>query len=303
MPRDHPVAFLYLSVDPAMVDVNVHPAKTEVRFRDPDALFGLILRSIREKLGGRSRRGGRRRPGRAPALRPGRHGLRGSRASPDPRPASPASSRSTAGAGTELRRGKPSPVAAARFLQAHRSYVVAETAEGIRIFDQHALHERKLFDELMARFAASRRRGPAAAHPVRRPTSSPPTGSSCSRTRRPLARLGLLIEDIRRRASVVLRSLPMPLRNASPERVLYRVLETLREAGRARRDDVIQRRRRAPRLQGRGQVRRRAFRTPRCARCSPTSGCIPRRGTARTAGTRRCCFRCRELENRFQRKK
>src|SRR5262249_25785404 len=128
------------------------PAKTEVRFRDPDSLFGLILRTIRERLaaapGAEVRTAYALAGAGAPAASAREPEAPPYETPPElafelPEPGPPGNGRAA-----------PTPPAP-RFIQAHRSYVVAETADGIRIFDQHALHERKLFDELLERFARS----------------------------------------------------------------------------------------------------------------------------------------------------
>jgi DNA mismatch repair protein MutL len=232
MPRDHPVAFLSLAVDPAMVDVNVHPAKTEVRFRDPDTLFGLVLRTIRATLeGGEFHRSAVARPSAIQAA--------GEPEAPDlafealPRPLPRPRETPAAVGGPE----GPEAVHAPRFIQLHRCYIVMESAEGIRILDQHALHERKLFDELMARFAGAAGEDQLLLIPFVADVG--PAERELLLSLAPeLCRAGLAIEAFGER-SVVLRSLPMVLRHASPERVFHAVLEGLQEAGRVARRDVV----------------------------------------------------------------
>jgi DNA mismatch repair protein MutL len=172
LPRDrHPAACLFLVVEPALVDVNVHPAKAEVRFRDPGLVRNLVVTGLRQALGA----GGHHMPA-APAS-PG--SLRAFR-----RPVAPAAidaaraAQAPAGLGEEAQPflalpaqeagirgdGAPHPPAdlppppeeagdrplgTAR-LQLFDTYILAQTPAGIVLVDQHAAHERLVYERLKA---------------------------------------------------------------------------------------------------------------------------------------------------------
>ena len=162
----HPMVALFLEAPPAMVDVNVHPAKTEVRFRDAGIVRGLIVGALRTALAAAGHRSsttvsdaalgafrphsGYARPlpmgnGYAPTI--GR-GLAESAAqfmapfdSPSARVEAPARD-----AGGEIASGN-FPLGVAR-AQLHETYIVAQTGAGVVIVDQHAAHERLLHEKL-----------------------------------------------------------------------------------------------------------------------------------------------------------
>jgi DNA mismatch repair protein MutL len=165
----HPMVALFVDGPTAEIDVNVHPAKAEVRFRDTGLVRGLIVGALRNALAAAGHRASSTVAAAAvAAFRPGdlhRHG--GNQAANLPRFAFPPPSLSLALAekGNEfLRPGEPeepapegpvgeAPLGAAR-AQLHGTYILAETASGIVLVDQHAAHERLVYERMKEALAA-----------------------------------------------------------------------------------------------------------------------------------------------------
>jgi DNA mismatch repair protein MutL len=178
----HPAAALYLTLDPTLVDVNVHPAKAEVRFRDPALVRGLIIGALRHVLAGAGHRASttvssaalgsfRREPAAAavgfsawtaggwPAAPSGRlPGLGGLSARAEAwTSATPAAAGDFGGpapaAALRVEEEEPDyPLGAAR-AQVHGTYIVAQTRDGVVIVDQHAAHERLVYERMKAQLA------------------------------------------------------------------------------------------------------------------------------------------------------
>ena len=164
----HPAVALFLEVPPGEVDVNVHPAKAEVRFREARLVQGLVIGALRHALAEAGHRAattvaaralGAMRPGGAPGLPHLYH---------QPRSVPPAGLAEAAltyqapldtalpadhGEGQASERAALAhPLGAARG-QLHAAYIVAQTDDGIVIVDQHAAHERLVFERMKAALA------------------------------------------------------------------------------------------------------------------------------------------------------
>ena len=184
----HPLAALYLDLDPRELDVNVHPAKAEVRFRDPGLVRGLMIGALRHGLSGAGHQasttvagaalGSFRPEGAVPHIpyrstnsAPGFSAWQAGGWTPA-RPRGPAPS--LPGMTTMSARVEPGleeqgtdyqapsvqvfdpvdqPLGAAR-AQLHETYILAQTRDGFVIVDQHAAHERLVYEQMKDQIAA-----------------------------------------------------------------------------------------------------------------------------------------------------
>ena len=190
----HPSAALYLDLDPVLVDVNVHPAKAEVRFRDPALVRGLIIGALRHALAGAGHRASTTVAGAAlNGFRPGGAQGFGHLGAYTPPPSAAGYSAWRSGGWSPSYPATPNlpglaevsarvegfaeppawaadpgtgevyeplpvtdpidyPLGAAR-AQVHETYIVAQTRDGMIIVDQHAAHERLVYERMKAEMA------------------------------------------------------------------------------------------------------------------------------------------------------
>jgi DNA mismatch repair protein MutL len=212
----HPVAVIDIGIDHELVDVNVHPAKKEVRFRDEGAVFGALQRAVRAALDGSDPF--RYRPAAAivgavetvalPQL-----------AVHDAPPVLAAPPPETNGHGST---GLLRPIG-----QAGPGYLVAEGPHGLVLVDQHAAHERVLYNRLLERL----RTGQGTSQPLLIPQAvdvEPSLIAAAADHRAELANLGLEFEEFGPR-SLRITAVPVELPSGRATAAIQEMLAALAE--------------------------------------------------------------------------
>jgi DNA mismatch repair protein MutL len=152
----HPIAALFLDVPLEEVDVNVHPAKTEVRFRDASAVRGLIVGGLRHALDEESGRSAAREQAAAPVMWTSGTNF--------PSPLGEGQLATASGVGESVMTPLPHPSIPSPDVEGRRlfhqarvargqvaaTYIVAEAEDGLVIVDQHAAHERLVLERMRA---------------------------------------------------------------------------------------------------------------------------------------------------------
>jgi DNA mismatch repair protein MutL len=248
----HPAAVLNLIVDPTRVDVNVHPAKAEVRFREPDAARSLIITALRSALSQAAPRGATTLARETlAAFRPDRSaqstlGMAYSAQAPSQGFADIPQARiaeTLAEPVVEASAAGTHPLGAAR-AQLHENWIIAQTADGFVIVDQHAAHERLVYERLKAQLAATG----IARQPLLIPeivTLSPADAALILAAAPALAEAGLVVEPFGGTA-IALTETPAILGAVNGAALLRDILDELSDSGhshltRARIDAVLSR--------------------------------------------------------------
>ncbi len=236
----HPAAALFIDCDPTLVDVNVHPAKSEVRFRDPGCARGLIVSGLRHALAEAGHRASTTVAGATlGAFRPEETGPRIYQMD---RPSTPApgfaemqhnfSGRvDPVEAGTQGPDETPAqslPLGAAR-AQVHENYIIAQTSDGMVIVDQHAAHERLVYEKLKNQMAQNGVASQALLIPEIVELSQAEATRLLDHTD-DLARLGLKIEPFGN-GSIAVRETPAILGQCNARAMILDILDELADQG------------------------------------------------------------------------
>ena len=211
----HPLLALFIDLPPTQVDVNVHPAKTEVRFREPGMVRGLIVGALKQALADAGHRSATSAStaalgavGQLPALEAA------PAAAPSPGDETPVDY----------------PLGAAR-AQVHATYIVAQSADGIVIVDQHAAHERLVYEDMKAAMAADGIKRQILLIPEVVELDEPAVDRLVQRQNE-LADIGLVLEGFGAGA-VVVREVPAAIGDSDVQGLVRDLADELTEMGEA----------------------------------------------------------------------
>jgi len=231
----YPVAVLFVTIPPELVDVNVHPAKAEVRFRDQDAVFSGVQRAIRRGLLAftpipdlnTTRLWGRSLP-----ETEGPGWQQSSFTGADD--TNTAAREGELVTGSEFETAQPQPTLPGSHLpllrlvgQVASTYLIAEGPDGLYLIDQHAAHERVLFDQLMAQFNANAIPSQALLEPVV-VELTPEKAGILEQQLEALLSLGFEIEPFGPNAFVI-RSVPIVVDRTDPRLAIEAVVNAFEE--------------------------------------------------------------------------
>ena len=240
----HPVVALFVECDQTSVDVNVHPAKSEVRFREPAMVRGLIVSGLRHALADAGHRasttvsdaalgaftvqpqGHLQGEPRAyqmdrPRNAPGYSGLAETEAMFDVHPSARIE-------GVPQLEAQHRPLGAAR-AQLHENYILSQTAEGLVIVDAHAAHERLVYENLKVQMSESGVRAQALLIPEVISLSDGDMALLMEQSET-LTQLGLNIEPFGQGA-VAVQSVPAILGHVDVNRLVLDIVDELSDGG------------------------------------------------------------------------